>query len=133
MRIPHQDQLQLVVPPITQIALDIECRDPLIPLLRGLQHLHSQPPLRSQMLQLIAQDVLRDADPDQGRTGLSLWQVLVWACVRLGANLTYDHLQYLSGNDRTLRNMMQVGDWDGDSFSWQRIRDNICLVRARNN
>lgn len=76
--------------------------------------------------------MLGDADPDQGRTGLSLWQVLVLACVRLEANLTYDHLQYLSGNDRTLRNMMQVSDWSEESFSWQRIRDNICLVRARN-
>lgn len=129
MRIPHQDQLQLNVPPIAQIVLDIECRDPLIPLLRGLQHLHSQPQLRNHALQLISQDVLQDADPGQGRAGLSLWQVLVLACVRLGANLTYDHLHYLSGNDRTLRAMMQVNDWSEESFSWQRIRDNVCLVR----
>lgn len=129
MRIPHQDQLQLDVTPIAEIALDMECRDPMIPLLRGLQHLHSQPQLRDQALRLIAQDVLQEVDPHQGREGLTLWQVFVLASVRLGANFTYDHLQYLSGNDRTLRNMMQVGDWDGASFSWQRIRDNVCLVR----
>ena len=59
-----------------------------------------------------------------------MWQVFVLAAVRLGANLTYDHLQYLAGNDRNLRAMMQVGDWTQESFNWRRIRDNICLVQV---
>ncbi len=130
MRISHQDQLQLDATPISQITLDIECRDPLIPILRGLQHLYSQPQIRNQALQLVADDVLQDADPDQGREGLTLWQVFVLAAVRLGANLTYDHLHYLSGNDCNLRAMMQVGNWNQGSFTWHRIRDNVCLVRA---
>ena len=106
MRIPHQDQLQLDATPISQIRLDIECRDPMIPILRGLQHLYSRPQIRDQALQLVADDVLRDVDPDQGREGLTLWQVFVLAAVRLGANLTYDHLHYLAGNDGNLRAMM---------------------------
>ena len=130
MRISHQDQLQLDATPIAQITLDIECRDRIIPILRGLQHIYSQPQIRDQSLQLVGDDVLQDADPDQGREGLTLWQVFVLAAVRLGANITYDHLHYLAGNDRNLRAMMQVGDWSEESFTWHRIRDNVCLVQA---
>lgn len=130
MRIPHQNQLQLDTTPIAQITLDTECRDRMIPILRGLQHLFSQPQIRDQALQLVAQDVLQDADPNQGREGLSLWQVFVLAAVRLGANITYDHLHYLATNDRSLRAMMQVGDWSQESFTWHRIRDNICQIRV---
>jgi hypothetical protein len=130
MRISHQEQLQLDATPITQITLDIECRHSMIPILRGLQHLYSQPHIRDQALQLVAADVLQDADPNQGREGLTLWQIFVLASVRLGANLTYDHLHYLSGSDRNLRAMMQVGQWTSESFNWRRIRDNLCLVQV---
>ncbi|MEX1222953.1 MAG: ISNCY family transposase [Pirellulales bacterium] len=129
MRIPHQEQLQLDATPITELALDTECRDRMIPILRGLQHLYSQPHVRDQALDLIALDVLQDAAPDQGREGLTLWQIFVLAAVRLGANVTYDHLHYLAANDRNLRAMMQVGEWSEESFTWHRIRDNLCLVR----
>ena len=129
MRISHHDQLQLDATPIAEIMLDIGCRDPLIPILRGLQHLFLQPQIREQALQYVAADVLQAADPHQGREGLTLWQIFVLSAVRLGANLTYDHLQYLSGNDRNLRAMMQVGDWNEGSFNWRRIRDNVCRVK----
>lgn len=129
MRISHQPQLQLDVTPIAEIELDIECRDRMIPILRGLQHLYAQPEWRKQALKFVAEDVLGDVDPDQGREGLTLWQIFVLASVRLGANFTYDHLQYLAANDRSLRAMMQVGDWSQESFSWHRIRDNVSLVQ----
>lgn len=129
MRIPHQEQLQLDATPIAQIVLDTECRDRMIPILRGLQHLYGQPLWRDQALQLIAEDVLQDADPEQGREGLSLWQIFTLASVRLGANFTYDHLHYLAGNDRNLQAMLQVGEWSQESFTWHRIRDNVCLVK----
>jgi IS5 family transposase len=129
MRISHQNQLQLDATPIAEITLDVQCRDPLIPILRGLQHLYAQPQIREQALQYVAEDVLQDAAPNQGREGLTLWQIFVLSAVRLGANLTYDHLQYLSGNDRNLRAMTQVGQWTEESFNWRRIRDNVCRVR----
>lgn len=131
MRMSHQDQMQFDVTPIAHMTLDIECRDRMIPILRGLQHLYSQPQIRDQALKLVAQDVFQgDTNPHQGREGLTLWQVFVLAAVRLGTNITYDHLHYLAGNDRNLRAMMQVGQWSEESFTWHRIRDNICLVRV---
>jgi hypothetical protein len=51
----------------------------MIPILRALQHLYSRPQLRRQALELVEKDVLGDAAPDQGRPGLTLWQILVLA------------------------------------------------------
>jgi hypothetical protein len=93
-------------------------------------------------LKLIEDDVLRRDDGsrarhDTGREGLEHWQILVLAAVRLGCNLNYDKLQDLAENHRNLRQMLGVGDWrqaarsspEKSAFSWQRIRDNVCLVQ----
>jgi hypothetical protein len=101
----------------------------MIPILRGLQHLYSQSQLRQQALDLISKDVLGDVDPDHGRPGMTLWQILVLASVRMGCDFTYDHLQDLAENHANLRHIMQVmQDWEEESFDFRRIRDNICRV-----
>ena len=130
MRTPHQKQLYLGCPSVTQVALNHNCRDRMIPILRGLQHIYSQPKLRQQALDLIGQDVLGDANANRGRPGLTLWQILVLASVRLGCDCTYDHLQDLAENHNNLRHIMQViHEWKEESFDWRRIRDNVCLVQ----
>lgn len=129
MRIPHREQLQLDCPPVAQVELNPECRAAMIPILRGLQHLYSLGDFRDQALAWIGEEVLGDADPDVGREGMTLWQILVLAAVRLGCNLTYDELQDQAENHRALLQMMQVGSWEKSSFDWRRIRDNVCKVR----
>lgn len=130
MRIPHHQQLYLGCPAISQVTLNTNCRDRMIPILRGLQHLYSQSQLRQQALDLIKQDVLGDADANRGRPGLTLWQILVLASVRQGCDCTYDHLQELAENHNNLRHILQVfQDWKDEPFDWRRIRDNVCLVQ----
>jgi len=130
MRIPHRKQQYLGCPSVKQVALNPNCRDRMIPILRALQHLYSRPKLRDRALDLIAKDVLGDADPDHGRPGFTWWQILVLASVRLGCDFTYDHLQDLAENHGNLRLIMQVmQDWENESFDFRRIRENICRVR----
>lgn len=130
MRIPHRNQQYFGCTPVTQVTLNANCRDRMIPILRALQHLYSRPQLRRRALELVGEDVLRDADPDQGRPGMTLWQILVLASVRLGCDFTYDHLQDLAENHNNLRSIMQVAsDWEEESFAFRRIHDNICRVR----
>lgn len=129
MRIPHREQLHLDCPPVAQVVLNVKCRDRMIPILRGLQHLFNRSAFLQQALHLVSEDVLGDADPTVGREGMTLWQILVLAAVRQGCNFTYDHLHDLVDNHGALRQILQVGDWEDESFNWQRIRDNICRVR----
>jgi hypothetical protein len=115
--------------PIENVVLNLECRHEIIPLLAGLQHLYSQLELRQQVTKLIGKDINPDSRTDIGREGYNYWQIVVLGIVRLGCNLNYDELQDLCENHRALRGILGVGEWDRTSFSWQRIRDTLALIK----
>jgi len=130
MRKPFSSQQRLDCRTVLEVSLNLECRDEIVPILRALQHIYSQPAVRDEILRFIARDVNKDARDDRGREGLDYWHILVLAAVRLGCNLDYDKLQDLAEQHRALRHVMGIGDWDDHTeFSWRRIRDNLCLVQ----
>lgn len=131
MRTAYSNQLRFDCQPIEQVTLNFECRDEIVPVLAGLQHLYSQVELRDQVTQLIAADVNETTRTDVGREGFTYWQILVLGMIRLGCNLNYDKLQDLCENHRALRGILNVGDWDETSFRWQRIRDTLCLIKPQ--
>lgn len=129
MRKPFSSQPRLDCRTVSEVPLNLECRDEIVPILWALRHIYSTPDLRDEILQHIARDVNDGSREDCGREGMDYWQILVLAAVRLGCNLDYDKLQDLAEQHRALRHIMGIGDWDEEtSFSWRRIRDNICLV-----
>jgi transposase, IS5 family len=128
MRIRHHSQLRFDCIPIPEIELNTECRHRIIPVLRGLQQVYSQPQLLQNILSLIEGDVLGDAQPNRGREGMTYWQILVLGAAKAGCSYTYDDLQELAENHRNLRAMMQVGEWGTESFQWQRIQANLCRL-----
>jgi len=129
MRKPFSRQRRLDCNSPENVSLNFECRHEIIPILRSLQHIYSQPVLRDQILELVAQDVNGESRDDCGRPGLNYWQILVLSAVRLGCDYKYDALQDLAEQHRALRQMMGLGDWDDENFNFRRIRDNISLVR----
>lgn len=114
---------------VSQVVLNLNCRDELIPILRGLQKVYATPKVRDAILKLVKRDVSAKSRSDRGREGLSYWCILVLAAVRLGCNLDYDKLHDLAENHRTLRSIMEIGEFDETHFSWKRIRDNVCLLQ----
>ena len=116
---------------VENVKLNLNCRDEIIPILRGLQQIYSNRPLQKKILKLVAEDVNRETREDCGREGLDYWQILVLAAVRLGCNMDYDKLQDLAEQHRALRHIMGIGDWDNvTNLSWRRIRDNVCLLQS---
>ena len=111
MRKVFDRQQQFGRQPVANIELNLNCRDEIIPVLAALRHIYLQPELRDRILALVAADVNRQSRDDCGREGLTYWQILVLAAVRLGCNLDYDRLQDLAEQHRALRHMMGVGDW----------------------
>ena len=114
---------------VLQVVLNLNCRDELIPILRGLQQVYATPKVRDAILKLVKRDVSAKSRSDRGRDGLSDWCILVLAAVRLGCNLNYDKLQDLAENHRALRSIREIGEFDETEFSWKRIRDNVCLLQ----
>jgi len=132
MRVGFQEQLQLGTRSVSQVELNLKCRDEIVPILRGIQEVYNTPELRQAIVDLIARDVNSSTRSDRGRRGLDYWQIFVLASVRLGCNLDYDKLQDLAENHRTLRALMQLGLWAGEvSFDWRRIRRNVSRIQAQ--
>jgi IS5 family transposase len=133
MRVFTRCQQRLDCTPVGRIELNPQCRHEIVPFLRALQQIYSNRKLREQLLGLVANDVNPKSSADRGREGMSYWQILVLAAARLELNLDYDALQDLAENHRHLRHIMELGDWEGDDeqpdFTWERIRDNVCLLR----
>lgn len=129
MRKPFSEQQRLDRDAINNVKLNLNCRDEIIPILVGLQHIYSTPELRRRILRLIARDVNKDTRRNVGREGLDDWQILVLAAVRLGCDLNYDKLQDLAEQHRALRQIMGIGDWEnGTSFNWRRIQNTLLLL-----
>ena len=129
MRQARERQRRIDGGSVSQVVLNLNCRDELIPILRALQQVYATPQLRDEILKLVERDVSATSRADRGRSGLSYWCILVLAAVRLGCNLDYDRLQDFAENHRALRGIMEVGEFDETEFSWKRIRDNVCLLR----
>ncbi|MCH7729354.1 MAG: ISNCY family transposase [Planctomycetes bacterium] len=130
MRKAFSPQQRLDCRRISEVELNLNCRDEIIPILAGLQHIYSQPRLRDEILELVARDVNEHSRSDRGREGLDYWHIIVLAAIRLGCNLDYDKLQDLAEQHRTLRQIMGIGDWQKQiDFNWRRISDNICLLK----
>jgi hypothetical protein len=130
MRLALHEQPRLDCPPVDAVPLNLNCRDEIIPILRALQHVYGQAPLRDAILDRVGKDVNAGSSPERGREGLSYWTILVLAAVRLGCDFDYDKLQDLAEQHRTLRWMMGIGDWQEQvDFDWRRIRDNLCLLQ----
>src|SRR5271165_4605801 len=97
--------------PISEVSLNLNCRDEIIPILRALQQVYGDVERRRELLNLVGKDVNQDTSRRRGRRGLSYWEVMVLGAVRLGCNLNYDKLQDLAESHRSLRQIMGIGTW----------------------
>ena len=130
MRRHYDNQRRFDCTPIGALQLNCDCRDEVIPILAGLQHLYTCGELRRKIVQLVAEDINEESRRDVGRPGLDDWQIVVLAAVRLGCNYDYDKLQDQAENHRALRTMLGLGDWtEGPSFRARRIRDTLCQLK----
>lgn len=116
---------------ISDVKLNGECRDEIIPILRALQHVYGDVPARRELLTLVGKDVNGGSNRRLGRRGMNYWEITVLAATRLGCNLDYDKLQDLAENHRSLQRIMGIGDWQAEEvdFDWRRIEDNLTKLQ----
>lgn len=129
MRKAYPTQLRFDTVPIQNVALNLECRDSIVPVLRALQHVYANRQLTTSILDLIADDIIGDSRSDTGREGMDYWHICVLVAARLECNFTYDQLQDLAENHRSLRAIMGLGECDENSFHHKTLRNNFCLLK----
>ena len=116
--------------PISEVKLNLNCRDEIIPILRALQHVYGDAPSRRELLGLVGKDVNQGTSRKRGRRGLNYWEVTVLAATRLGCNLDYDKLQDLAENHRSLQQIMGIGAWEAEEVDKQK-RHALSGTRSR--
>ena len=131
MRHPFQAQPDLQLTPIEKIRLPLKSRDELPPILAGLQWLWMHPTLKAEILALLKAAVLAEKKAT-GRTGMTLWQILVLGVVRLGLDADWDRMEDLANHHLLVRQMLQVPatPWGAEDkmFGHQTLRDNVALL-----
>jgi hypothetical protein len=130
MRVQFHSQLQLGGSAISDVKLDVDCRHELIPILKAVQYMNGKPGVRDRLLQLIERDLLGQKSSRRGAPGMSCWEALVLAAVRLGCDLDYDALHDLSNNHRAVRSVMGLGVFDNKRFPRSTLNDNLSRLKA---
>ena len=77
---------------IKDIEFDLHSRDEIPELLMGLQSIYCNREVREQVFEILMEIVPDDVDPNNGRSGMHLWKILVLGTLRLSCNWDYDKL-----------------------------------------
>lgn len=129
MRQVQPVQIQLGEVAIGSIQFDLQSRDDIPQLLRGIQSLHKNTEARAEVYQFLETIIPEAVDKDNGRPGMPLWNILVLGLLRLNLNCDYDRIQELANNHVTLRQILGHGLRDEVArYSLQCIKDNVRLL-----
>ena len=71
---------------IDNITFDPRSRDEIPELLMGLQSIYCNREIREQVFEVLMDLVPDDVDPNNGRSGMGLWKILVLGTLRLSCN-----------------------------------------------
>jgi hypothetical protein len=123
MRVVQNPQMQIGEVDISQMKFDIKSRDDIPKILRGLQHLYMDLPLRAQIFTLLETRIAPNVDKRNGRPGMALWSILVCGVVRLDLNIDYDRLHELVNHHNTLRAVLGHGNFDEFAYHFQTLKD----------
>ncbi|MBU0733210.1 MAG: ISNCY family transposase, partial [Proteobacteria bacterium] len=96
--------------------------------LMGLQSIYYNREVRDRVFEVLMDIVPDNVDPNNGRSGMALWKILVLGTLRLSCNWDYDKLMDIANNHRTLRLILGHNAMDFDyRYALQTLKDNICL------
>ncbi|MBN1999441.1 ISNCY family transposase, partial [candidate division KSB1 bacterium] len=90
MRKKFKVQYELGATPVEEIQIPIKSRDEVPAVLRALQHIYKTPKLHEKVFNILEKKVMSGINPKTGRPGMSLWEIFVFAAIRLARDADYD-------------------------------------------
>ncbi len=79
-------QIQIGEIDIGAINFDLQSRDDIPQILRGLQHIYTTLELREPVFECLQALVAEEVDTEMGRPGMELWDIFVLGTIRLNLN-----------------------------------------------
>ena len=98
MRKVIENQLKIGQVDISNIEIDINCRDEIPQLLIGLKAIYSDRKLRDEVFEILKGIVPQNVYASNGRPGMDLWKILVLGTLRLNCSWDYDKLHNIANN-----------------------------------
>ena len=129
MRKRFKIQYEIGVEPIEAVKIPTNSRDELPPVMAALQAIYKDPELNEKVFEIIEPCILGNKEVT-GREGMSMWEILVLACVRLALDTNYDQLHTQANYNKLIRSIMGVEHaWkEGKTYGLQTIKDNVKLL-----
>jgi len=114
---------------ISNIELDINSRDEIPKVLMGLQHIYTNQGVWDEICPILENITPEGVDPNNGRQGMSYWNMLVLATLRLNCDWDYDKLKEMADQHTSIRQMLEISilNWD-KAYSLQTLKDNVALL-----
>ncbi|MCP4756777.1 MAG: ISNCY family transposase, partial [Proteobacteria bacterium] len=129
MRNVIHEQMILGQANIANIQFDLASRDEIPKLLMGLQYIYTNEVLRHSVFGILEDLTPKGVDPDNGRTGMDYWKILVLGTLRLGCNIDYDKLKDTADEHATVRQIMGHSIFDEKKYyPLQTVKDNVSLL-----
>jgi transposase, IS5 family len=128
MRVVQNPQMQIGEVDISQVKFDLKSRDDIPKILRGLQFVYTELPLRKKVFALLEERFAPKVSKGNGRPGMALWPILVCGVLRVDLNIDYDRLLGLVNHYDTIREMLGHGEFDKTPYHFQTLKDNVSLL-----
>jgi IS5 family transposase len=129
MRAIINPQMQIGEVDISQIKFDPKSRDDIPQVLRGLQYIYANIPIREEIFALLEKYIAPKINKNNGRPGMGLWKILVMGVLRLDLNIDYDRLHHAVNYDLLVRQMLGHPDiFDKYYYHMQTLKDNVSLL-----
>ena len=119
---------RLDIMPIEELRVNLKSRDDIPRVIRALQEIYVNEPVREELLALLDAYISPDKRRDWGRPGMSLWRIFVLALFKQALDCDYDRLVNLANEHASLKVMLQFSDWHERPFELQTVIDNVSLV-----
>ena len=121
-----ETQFKLGQSSLSKIKIDYTSRDDITKLLLGIQLISLSKEGQTKIFQILEKTIIIKSI---GRSGMSLWRILVLGLLRQVINADYDRVCNLANNHAELRKFLGHGMIDcNDRYSLQSIKDNISLL-----
>jgi hypothetical protein len=88
---------------ISNICIDLQCRDEFPQVLLCLQAIYSNKEVREKFFSILNEIIPSNIDSNNGRPGMDLWNILVLGAIRLNCNLDFDKVHDIANNHKVIR------------------------------
>lgn len=120
-------QLQFSDFPINKIKFNVNSRDEVPQLLRGLQLIYSNKKLYFEIMNLMEESLPASIKKNKGRKAMDWWEILVLGLLRLNCRWDYDKLEDQANHHQQIRKALMIEEGEEKCYKRSTINDNLRL------